>query len=118
TIDLRDRKNYPINSSIAFENEEIGQYLGLIAPELASISGKASGTIKISGPLLETDQITAVANLSLLELGGNIAAGRQYKIKNQDPIIITANPNEISIEPVRFSGEGTRLTLAGTIRRG
>jgi translocation and assembly module TamB len=118
TIDLRDRKNYPINSSIEFENEEIGQYLGLVAPELATISGRASGSIKISGPLLETDQIIAVANLSLLELGGNIAAGRQYKIRNQDPIIITASPNEVSIEPVRFSGEGTSLTLSGTIGRG
>jgi translocation and assembly module TamB len=118
TIDLRDRKNYPINSSIEFENEEIGQYLGLVAPELAQINGKASGSIKISGPLLDTDQLTAVVNLSLLELGGNIAAGRQYKIRNQDPIIITANPKEISIEPVRFSGEGTSLTLAGTLGRG
>ncbi|MBI3653843.1 MAG: translocation/assembly module TamB domain-containing protein [Acidobacteria bacterium] len=118
TIDLRDRKNYPINSSLEFDNEEIGQYLGLIAPELASIRGKATGSIKISGPLLDTDQITAVANLSLLEIGGNIAAGRQYRIRNQGNIVISASPNEITIEPVTFTGEGTSLTLAGTLGRG
>jgi translocation and assembly module TamB len=118
TIDLRDRKNYPINSTIEFNEEEIGQYLGLLAPELASVTGKATGSIKITGPLLDTDQLTAVANLSKLEVGGNIAEGRQYKISNQGNIVITASPKEISIEPVTFTGEGTSLTIAGTIGRG
>jgi translocation and assembly module TamB len=118
TIDLRDRKNYPIYSSIEFNDEEIGQYLGLIVPELANITGKATGSIKISGPLLDTDQLTAVANLSKLEIGGSIADGKQYTIRNQGDILITASPKEVTIEPVTFTGEGTSLTLAGTIGRG
>ena len=118
TIDLRDRKNYPVYSSIEFNDEEIGPYLGLIIPELANITGKATGSITISGPLLDTDQLTAVAKLSKLEIGGNIAAGRQYTISSQGNILITASPKEITIEPVTFTGEGTSLTLAGTIGRG
>jgi translocation and assembly module TamB len=118
TIDLRDRKNYPVNSTIEFNDEDIGQYLGLFAPELANISGKATGSIIISGPLLDTDKLTAVASLSKLEIGGNIAEGKQYKISNQGNILITASPKEITIEPVTFIGEGTSLTLAGTIGRG
>jgi translocation and assembly module TamB len=118
TIDLRDRKNYPINSTIEFNDEDIGQYLGLFAPELANISGKATGSIVISGPLLDTDKLTAVVNLSKLEIGGSIADGKQYTISNQGNILITATPKEITIEPVTFTGEGTSLTLAGTIGRG
>lgn len=118
TIDLRDRKNYPVNSTIEFNDEDIGQYLGLFAPELAGISGKATGSIVISGPLLDTDKLTAVANLSKFEIGGSIADGKQYKIINQGNIVITASPKEITIEPVTFTGEGTSLTLAGTIGRG
>ncbi|HET9529302.1 MAG TPA: AsmA-like C-terminal region-containing protein, partial [Blastocatellia bacterium] len=72
TIDLRDRKNYPVSASIEFTDTDLGPYLGLIDPQLSNITGRATGTIRLSGPLQEPDQIQAVAEISMLELGGPI----------------------------------------------
>jgi translocation and assembly module TamB len=117
TIDLRDRKNYPINASIEFTDADIGPYLGLIAEELSSVEGKATGTIKLSGPLLEPDEIQAVADLSKLEISGPITNGQRYTITNQDNILLTATPREIKLSKVTFTGEATSLTLGGSISR-
>jgi translocation and assembly module TamB len=115
-VDLRDRKNYPVNAKIDFKDEDVGPYLGLISPNLNSISGKATGTITLGGPLLDTDQIKAQAHLSRLEIGGAIAEGRTYTITNQNDISITATVNEVTIDhPVTFVGEGTSVTISGTI---
>jgi translocation and assembly module TamB len=117
TIDLRDRKNYPINASIEFTDTDIAPYLGLVSPGLSGITGRATGTIKVSGPLLDTDKITAVANLSKLELGGAIAENRRYTITNQGNIVVTASPRGVTLDRVTFTGEGTSITLEGTIAR-
>src|SRR5205085_1670382 len=61
TIDLRDRDAYPVSANIEFTDTDIGPYLGLVAPELAGVSGTATGTIKVSGPLRDPDKIQAVA---------------------------------------------------------
>jgi translocation and assembly module TamB len=117
TIDLRDRKNYPINASIEFTDADIGPYLGLIAQELSGVEGKATGSIKLSGPLLDTDQIQAVANLTKLEVAGPISNGQRYTITNQDEIVLTATPREVRLSKVTFTGEATSLTLGGSISR-
>ncbi|HWO02399.1 MAG TPA: translocation/assembly module TamB domain-containing protein, partial [Blastocatellia bacterium] len=117
TIDLRDRKNYPINASIEFTDADIGPYLGLVAPELSGIEGKASGTIKLTGPLQDTDKIQAIADLSKLEVGGAISNGQRYTIKNQENVVLTATPKEIILSKVTFTGEATSITLGGSISR-
>ena len=117
TIDLRDREHYPINASIEFTDTEIGPYLGLIAPELSGISGTATGTIKLAGPLLDTDKVQAVATLTKLEFGGAISEQKTYKVVNQGNIVLTATPREIRLDRVVFTGEGTSVTLEGTLSR-
>jgi translocation and assembly module TamB len=117
TIDLRDRKNYPVNASIEFTDTELGPYLGLISPDLSGITGVATGTIKLSGPLQDPDKIQAVATLTRLEFGGKIAGGQQYTIKNQGNIVLTASPKQVTLESVTFTGEGTSITLGGTLAR-
>ena len=117
TIDLRDRKNYPISANVEFTDTDIGPYLALIAPELGGISGRATGSIKLSGPLLDTDKIQAVANLSKLEFGGAINERQRYTITNQGDIIVTASPQGITLNRVQFVGDGTSITLEGTIAR-
>lgn len=117
TIDLRDREHYPINASIQFTDTEIGPYLGLIAPELAGISGTATGRIELSGPLLDTDKVQAVATLTKLELGGAISERQTYKVSNQGNIVLTATPREVRLDRVGFTGEGTSVTLEGVLSR-
>ncbi|MEK6323484.1 MAG: translocation/assembly module TamB domain-containing protein [Acidobacteriota bacterium] len=117
TIDLRDRDHYPISAGIEFIDTEIGPYLGLIAPELADIKGIATGNIKLSGPLLETDRIQAVATFTKLEVGGAISERQTYKIVNQGDIVLTATPREVTLNRVMFTGEGTSVTLEGILSR-
>jgi translocation and assembly module TamB len=117
TVDLRDPKNYPISANIEFADAEIGPYLGLLAPQLANISGVATGTIKLSGPLQDPDQIQAIANLTKLELGGKLVEGRSYTIRNQSNIVLTATLKEVRLSPVTFVGEGTSIQLSGALSR-
>ena len=117
TVDLRDRDHYPINAGIEFTDTDIGPYLALIAPELSEIKGTASGTIKLSGPLLDTDRIQAVATLTKLEFGGAITERQTYKIVNQGNIVLTATPKEITLNRVMFTGDGTSVTVEGTLAR-
>ena len=115
-IDLRD-KDYPINAAIEFTDADIGPYLGLVAPELSGISGKATGTVKLSGPLQDTDRIQAVATFTKLEVGGAISEQQTYKIVNQGNVVLTATPREVRLDHVVFTGEGTSVALEGTLSR-
>ena len=117
TVDLRDRERYPVNAGIEFTETDIGPYLGLIAPELSEIKGKATGSIKLSGPLQEPDRIQAVATFTKLEFGGAISERQTYTIVNQGDIVLTATPREVTLNRVVFTGEGTSVTLEGMLSR-
>jgi translocation and assembly module TamB len=117
TVDLRDRDHYPISAAIEFTDADIGPYLGLIAPELSGVSGKATGTIRISGPLQDTDHIQAVATFTKLEVGGAISEQQTYKVVNQGDVVVTATPRDVRLDHVVFTGEGTSVALEGTLSR-
>jgi translocation and assembly module TamB len=117
TVDLRDRDHFPISAAIEFTDADIGPYLGLVAPELSGISGKATGTIKLSGPLQDTDKIQAVATFTKLEVGGAISEKQSYKIINQGNLVLTATPREVRLDHVVFTGDGTSVALEGTLSR-
>ncbi len=123
TVDLRDRKNYPVSASVEFTDADIGPYLGLVAPELSEITGRATGSITLGGPLLNAegdfsaDRVQAVARITRLQLGGELVEGQQYTITNQGDIVVTATPQRVTIEPVTFVGDGTSITIEGTIAR-
>ncbi|HVF90634.1 MAG TPA: translocation/assembly module TamB domain-containing protein [Blastocatellia bacterium] len=124
SIDLRDPKNYPVSANVEFTDTELGPYLGLIDPQLSKLTGRATGTVRLGGALLDEngdfsgDRIEAVARLTKLELGSTIAEGREYTIRNQGDIVVTASPKGVSLNAVTFTGEGTSVTLGGTIARG
>jgi translocation and assembly module TamB len=123
TIDLRERKSYPVNANLEFTDEDIGPYLGLVSPELAGMTGRATGTIKLGGALLNSEgefaaeQIKAVANLTKLEFGGAISSRQTYTIKNEGPILLTASAEGLTLNPVTFVGDGTSVTLEGSLLR-
>jgi translocation and assembly module TamB len=117
TIDLRDRKNYPVNALIEFTDEDIAPYISWVAPELSGISGVATGSIRLSGPLQNPDDIQVVASFTKLEVGGSIAEGRRYTITNQGPLEIKGNSQGITVERATFTGEGTSVTIEGSLPR-
>jgi translocation and assembly module TamB len=117
TIDLRDREAYPVSANVDFADADLGPYLGLIAPQLSGISGTATGSIKLSGPLQDPDRIQAVATLSVLRFGGAISEGKRYTIANRDPVVVSASLKEITVSKVGFSGEGTNVSVEGTLAR-
>ncbi|HKV39897.1 MAG TPA: translocation/assembly module TamB domain-containing protein, partial [Blastocatellia bacterium] len=116
TVHLKE-KDYPVSASLEFSNADIGEYLGLISPQLANLSGRATGTIKLNGPMQSPDQIQAVARITRLDIGGTLAEGRDYTVTNRGDIVVTAKLNEITLDRVTFTGEGTSVTVGGTIAR-
>jgi translocation and assembly module TamB len=124
TVDLRERKTLPVSANIEFTDVDMAPYLGLVSPELSSLSGRATGTITLSGPLLDAQQvfsadgIRAVATLTKLQLGGAINERQRYTIDNEGPVVISAGTNEITVSPVTFTGEGTSIRIGGAISRG
>lgn len=122
-IDLRDPKNYPVSASLEFTDTELGPYLGLVDPQLSQLTGRATGSVRVGGSLLNeqgdfsADRIQAVATLTKLEIGSTIADGRRYTITNQGDIVITATGQGITLNNVTFAGEGTSVTIGGTIAR-
>ncbi|HKP11300.1 MAG TPA: hypothetical protein VJZ91_04290, partial [Blastocatellia bacterium] len=117
TVDLHDREAYPVSAGIEFTDADIGPYLGLIAPGLSGISGTATGSIKVNGPLRDPDKIQAVANITKLEFGGAINERQRYTITNQGPIVVTASPTGVSVNRVTMVGEGTSITMEGMLAR-
>jgi translocation and assembly module TamB len=117
TIDLKDSDNYTLSANVDFSDQDIGPYLGLISPQLASVLGKATGSIKLGGPLSNPDKVQAVARLAKLEVGGAVSQGRHYAITNQGDVVLTATADALTLSPVTFTGEGTKIALGGTIGR-
>jgi translocation and assembly module TamB len=117
TVDLRDRNNYPINASIEFNDTDIGPYLNWISSELSGISGRATGSIKLGGPLQRPDDVQVVATISKLEIGGALGEGRPYRIANQGDLVVKGGSRGITVEHAVFTGEGTSVAIEGGLER-
>jgi translocation and assembly module TamB len=114
SIDL-SKPDYPINSKVEFADVDLGPYLGLIWPELSKVLGRASGQIVLGGPLSDPGRLAVVARLSKVELSGPVAEGRRYSLSNKNEVVISADPNGITVEPIELVGEGTSLSLSGRL---
>ena len=83
------------------------------------MSGRATGSIKASGNLLDED-----GNLSLAGLTGS-ANFSELSFRVEDvqlnattPLEIAFNPNEITFKGTRFTGPGTNIVLDGSLASG
>jgi autotransporter translocation and assembly factor TamB len=98
--------------------------LKILLPQTnVAVSGRATGTLKLSGNLMtENDQGEEVLSwrgltgqATFTELTVNVA---DAQLSPTGPLVIDFAPNELNFHETRFTGTGTNVTLAGTIATG
>ena len=80
------------------------------------VSGRANGTIKASGNLIDDDEMLSLAGLSgqaeFSELSFRV---EDVQLSATTPLTVKFTPNELTFEETRFTGPGTNIVLNGTL---
>ncbi|HEY0365878.1 MAG TPA: translocation/assembly module TamB domain-containing protein, partial [Pyrinomonadaceae bacterium] len=100
-----------------FTNADLTNLFQIAMPGAAvRVAGRANGTIKASGNLLDED-----ANFSLAGLTGT-ATFSELSFRVEDvqldataPLVVRFTPGEMVFEGARFTGTGTNIVLDGTL---
>ena len=100
-----------------FTNADLTNLFQILMPGTGvHMTGRANGTIKASGNLLDDD-----ANLSLAGLTGT-ATFSELSFRVEDvqldataPLVVRFTPGEMVFEGARFTGPGTNIVLDGTL---
>src|SRR6185369_18044353 len=80
------------------------------------ISGRANGTIRASGNLIDDDENFSLAGLSgeanFTELSFRV---EDVQLSATTPLVVRFTPNELTFDATRFTGPGTNIVLNGTL---
>jgi translocation and assembly module TamB len=83
------------------------------------VTGRANGTIKASGNLLDEDQNFSLAGLSgtayFTELSFRV---EDVQLTATTPLTVSFTPNQLTFDATRFTGPGTNIVLSGTLATG
>jgi translocation and assembly module TamB len=100
-----------------FTNADLTNLFQILVPGSAvRITGRANGTIKASGNLLDDDAqfslagLTGTANFS--ELSFRV---EDVQLDATAPLVVRFTPGEMVFEGARFTGPGTNIVLDGTL---
>ena len=119
-VDLSNEK-LPAVIESTITSADLTQVFKILLPESdVIVSGRATGTLKLSGNLMfENEQ--GEESFSLRGLTGT-ATFTELSVKAQDvalsvagPLVIDFRPNEISFHATQFTGPGTDVTLQGAV---
>jgi len=122
-VDLSNEK-LPAVVESTINGADLTQVLKILLPQTdVAVSGRATGTLKLSGNLMtENDQGEEVLSwrgltgqATFTELTVNVA---DAQLSPTGPLVIDFAPNELNFHETRFTGPGTNVTLTGTIATG
>ena len=107
----------PATIETTLTNADLSSLFNIALPQSAmKITGRANGTIKASGNLMNED-----GELSLAGLAGT-ASFSELSFRAEDiqlnaaaPLVVRFSPSEISFDNSRFTGPGTNIVLDGTL---
>jgi len=99
---------------------DITQLLRIFTKESVTVDGRASGTLKLTGDLLDEDGYPTfrglVGNATFSELSINLGEpGQQINLSAAEPVVVEVTPNEIVFHDTHFTGTQTNVTLGGAI---
>jgi translocation and assembly module TamB len=100
-----------------FTNADLTNLFQILVPGSAvRIAGRANGTIKASGNLLDDDAQFSLAGLtgtaSFSELSFRV---EDVQLDATAPLVVKFTPGEMVFEGARFTGPGTNIVLDGTL---
>jgi translocation and assembly module TamB len=119
-VDLSNEK-LPATIESTITGADLTQVFRVLLPASdVVVSGRATGTLKLSGNLMyENDQ--GEESLSLRGLTGT-ANFSELSVRVQDimlsaagPLVVDFAPNEVNFHETRFTGQGTNVTLGGAV---
>lgn len=110
----------PATLETTLTNADLTTLLGIILPHnTVSMSGRASGTIRASGNLVDEDGYFSTAGLQ------GTAAFSELTFRVEDvqlaantPMVVKFSPGEVSFDQAQFTGPGTNITIGGTVAVG
>jgi translocation and assembly module TamB len=83
------------------------------------VTGRANGTIRASGNLIDEDENLSLAGLSgtayFTELSYRV---EDVQLNATTPLTVTFKPNQLTFDSTRFTGPGTNIVLSGTLATG
>ena len=107
----------PAEIETTLTNADLSSLFALAMPKSAvTVSGRANGSIKASGNLLDEDD-----NFSLNGLSGTADFSElsfrveDIQLSGATPLTVRFSPNEITFAQTRFTGPGTNIVLDGTV---
>ncbi len=109
--------NLAANVETTFTNADLTNLFQMAMPGSAvRVSGRANGTIKATGNLLDEDQNFSLAGLSgtanFTELSFRV---EDVQLNATTPLVVRFTPSEVTFEQTRFTGPGTNIVLDGTL---
>ncbi|MEK6281305.1 MAG: translocation/assembly module TamB domain-containing protein [Acidobacteriota bacterium] len=108
------------NVETNLNNADLTTILAMVMPQAGvKLSGRATGTLKASGNLLDEDGYFAAEGLE----GTAQFSELHFKVEDVQldattPLIVRFSPSEITFEKTQFTGPGTNISLGGTLAVG
>jgi translocation and assembly module TamB len=88
----------------------------LIPNNSVKVSGRANGTIKASGDLLDDDANFTWANLTGTASFSELSfRAEDIQLTATTPLVVRFSPGAVSFDNARFTGPGTNITLDGAL---
>jgi translocation and assembly module TamB len=115
-INLGDEK-LAANIETTLNKADLSTILQMALPDAErKLAGTATGTVKMSGNLLDEDGyfyaggLQGTANLTELSFRAD-----DVQLNATSPLIVRFSPNEVTFEQTKFTGPGTNIVLGGTL---
>jgi translocation and assembly module TamB len=108
------------NIETTLNDADLTGLLKMVLPQTdVKLTGRASGTLKASGNLLDEDGYFSRSGLhgtlNLSELSFRV---EDVQLNATSPLIVQFSPSEVTFEKTQFTGPGTNVTLGGTLAVG
>ena len=108
------------NIETTFNDADLTGLLKMVLPQTeVKLTGRATGTLKASGNLLDEDGYFSKAGLhgtlNLSELNFRV---EDVQLNATSPLLVQFSPGEVTFEKTQFTGPGTNVTLGGTLAVG
>ncbi len=108
------------NVETTLNNADLTTLMGMLLPQAGvKLSGRATGTLKATGNLLDEDGYFSARGLE----GSATFSDLSFRVEDVQlnattPLIVRFSPREITFEKTQFTGPGTNINLGGTLAVG
>jgi autotransporter translocation and assembly factor TamB len=119
TVDLAG-ENLPVTVETTLTGADLTPlFAALLNNPNVRVTGRAAGTIRASGDLLDEEGgFAAAAITGRAEFSELSVQVEDVPLTAESPLVVTFKPNEVTFERTRFTGPGTNIVFGGTAALG